>query len=61
MQYMMFLIIIADFNICTKLNGSGVGGQQLIDNLKQRSFASAIVANNGNVFAAFYFKGNIFK
>ena len=61
MQNVVFLIIITDFNICAKVNGSRVGWQQFIDNFKQRRFACAVVTNNCNVFTAFYLKGYIFK
>ena len=57
MQNVVFLIIITDFNICAKVNGSRVGWQQFIDNFKQRRFACAVVTNNCNVFTAFYLKG----
>ena len=51
-EYLMCLIVVADVYICSEPDGTAIGIYQIVDDLQDRRFAGAVIANDGNTFPA---------
>ena len=59
MQYLMCLIVIADLHIRSKTDRAGICLDKVIDDLKDRRLAGAVIADDGNTLATFELKADI--
>ncbi len=55
----MLLIVIADLNVGSQGEGSGIRGDDLIQDLKQGSLAGPVVSDDGDVLPAAKLEINI--
>ena len=51
-EYLMCLIVVADVYICSEPDGTAISIYQIVDDLQDRCFAGAVIANDGNTFPA---------